>query len=62
MKRKRGRPLTQRDVEVLSKLFAALRGDYGEEARRVVKDSIACGIRWKPKRKGHKVRRPKAAP
>jgi hypothetical protein len=63
MKRKRGRPLTPRDLEVLSKLFAALHGDYGEEARRVVKDFIAAWNKaWKLKRKGHTVRRPKPRP
>jgi hypothetical protein len=59
MKRKRGRLLTPRDLELFFKLFAALRGDYGEEGRRLVKDFIAA---WKLKRKGHKVRRPKHRP
>jgi hypothetical protein len=40
IKRKRGHPLTPRDLEVFSKILAALRGDYGEEARRFVRDFI----------------------
>jgi hypothetical protein len=35
-----GQPLTPRDLEVFSKVLAALRGDYGEEARRFVRDFI----------------------
>jgi hypothetical protein len=62
MKRKRGQ-LTPRDLEIFSKVLAALRGDYGEEARRFVKDFIATWNKgWTLKRKGHKVRRPNPRP
>jgi hypothetical protein len=54
VKRKRGRPLTPRDLEVFSRVLAALRGDYGEETRRLVKDFIATWDKaWTLRRKGH---------
>jgi hypothetical protein len=60
MKRKRGRALTPQDLEVFSRVLAALRGDCGEEARRLVKGFIATWDKaWTLKRKGHKVTRPK---
>jgi hypothetical protein len=38
--KKTGWPLTSRDLEVFSKTLAALRGDYGEEAPRLMKNFI----------------------
>jgi hypothetical protein len=39
---------------VLSKVLAALRGDYGEEARRFVKDFIATWDKgWRLKHKSY---------